>query len=224
MAWTYCHLIIFFIVIIHARFVHSAVPKPYFGWIDFICYTNFKDQVNAIQVMPGIQDMRTFDVLCKCDTIVLSLVGSRIKKLQNNCMVIINCRSYGWRFSTHISYQFQNELDDVVRMWNSHRIRPARNQASPNGRPFMLFSCRAAHGTRLHPWSTFAKNKNNCAGKSVLNEDRLHATKLCTKPVCCWWLKTNYVSHRTWLMPYIFTGFFGQKYLRIFDGIRCQWW
>ena len=127
--------------------------------------------------------------------------GFKNKNAPNNCMVIINCRSYGWRSSTHIPYQFQNELDDVVRMWNSHRIRPARNQASPNGRPFMLYSCPAARGTRQHPWSTFAKNKNNCAGKSVLQEDRLHATKLCTKPVCCWWLITNCVSHRTRLMP-----------------------
>ncbi|XP_077862696.1 uncharacterized protein LOC144344733 [Saccoglossus kowalevskii] len=34
----------------------------------------------------------------------------------------------------------QAELDEVARIWNSHRIRSSRNQTAPSGRPLMMYS------------------------------------------------------------------------------------
>lgn len=43
---------------------------------------------------------------------------------------------------------FQNELDEVRRLWNSHRIRPVRNKTSPSGRPIMMYTCPELYGSQ----------------------------------------------------------------------------
>ncbi|XP_041364959.1 uncharacterized protein LOC121380210 [Gigantopelta aegis] len=34
----------------------------------------------------------------------------------------------------------QNDLDRIVTVWNSHRIRPSKNENVPHGRPMVLYS------------------------------------------------------------------------------------
>lgn len=58
---------------------------------------------------------------------------------------------------------FQAELDKVVELWNSHRIRPSKNRNVPSGRPVVMYTC----GERLYGV-----------------ENRLHRTPLHTIHVC----------------------------------------
>ena len=46
-----------------------------------------------------------------------------------------------WDYVQYFSVRcFQSELDEVVSVWNSHRVRPYRNQLTPPGRPNVLYS------------------------------------------------------------------------------------
>ncbi|KXJ19757.1 hypothetical protein AC249_AIPGENE21524 [Exaiptasia diaphana] len=40
----------------------------------------------------------------------------------------------------------QEELDRIARHWNTHRIRPCRNQETPPGRPDVLYSLSQTRG------------------------------------------------------------------------------
>ena len=41
---------------------------------------------------------------------------------------------------TFSKFWLQDELDTVAQTWNSHRIRSTKNQRTPSGRPFVLYS------------------------------------------------------------------------------------
>ena len=41
---------------------------------------------------------------------------------------------------------FQNDLDEVTRVWNSHRIGHYRNMACPSGKPILLYHSPEAYG------------------------------------------------------------------------------
>ncbi len=41
---------------------------------------------------------------------------------------------------------FQRDLDEVVALWNCHKIRRYRNQVAPAGRPMMMYSCPELFG------------------------------------------------------------------------------
>ncbi|XP_046569551.1 uncharacterized protein LOC124277874 [Haliotis rubra] len=41
----------------------------------------------------------------------------------------------------------QTELDQVVKLWNSHHVRSSRTSTSPSGRPFMMYNCPGVYGT-----------------------------------------------------------------------------
>lgn len=44
-----------------------------------------------------------------------------------------------WDF--HICFHFLKEqLNEVIQIWNSHRIGPSRNQNVPSGRPLLMYS------------------------------------------------------------------------------------
>ena len=45
-------------------------------------------------------------------------------------------------------YMFQKELDDVARLWNTHRIRPSKNQNVPSGVPLLMYTAPSFYGTR----------------------------------------------------------------------------
>ena len=38
----------------------------------------------------------------------------------------------------------------MVRIWNSHRIRPSKNQNCPSGRPFLLYTLPSIHNTHTY--------------------------------------------------------------------------
>ncbi|GAA6098847.1 uncharacterized protein LOC125141277 [Tachysurus ichikawai] len=42
----------------------------------------------------------------------------------------------------------ERELQDVVHLWNTHRIRPSRNAVSPCGRPVMMYTLPQLFGAR----------------------------------------------------------------------------
>ena len=45
----------------------------------------------------------------------------------------------------------QSELDDVAKVWNTHRIRPTRNQRAPYGRPILMYHTPEMYETeRFH--------------------------------------------------------------------------
>ncbi|XP_069122977.1 uncharacterized protein [Argopecten irradians] len=44
----------------------------------------------------------------------------------------------------------QDGLDEVVELWNTHRIRPSRNQVSPSGRPNTMYHLPHLHGAHHH--------------------------------------------------------------------------
>ncbi|XP_039665194.1 uncharacterized protein LOC120564368 [Perca fluviatilis] len=44
----------------------------------------------------------------------------------------------------------ERELQDVVHLWNTHRIRPSRNAVSPCGRPVMMYTLPQLFGAREH--------------------------------------------------------------------------
>ena len=44
----------------------------------------------------------------------------------------------------------QDEINEVVEIWNTHRIRPYRNQASPSGRPTIMYNFPHLHRAQNH--------------------------------------------------------------------------
>ncbi|CAB1430415.1 unnamed protein product [Pleuronectes platessa] len=42
----------------------------------------------------------------------------------------------------------ERELQDVVHLWNTHRIRSSRNTVSPGGRPVMMYTIPQLFGAR----------------------------------------------------------------------------
>ncbi|GAA6092351.1 uncharacterized protein LOC107714737, partial [Tachysurus ichikawai] len=44
----------------------------------------------------------------------------------------------------------ERELQDVVHLWHTHRIRPSRNAVSPCGRPVMMYTLPQLFGAREH--------------------------------------------------------------------------
>ena len=44
----------------------------------------------------------------------------------------------------------QDNLDEVVMLWNTHRIRPYRNRLNPSGRPTLIYNLPHLHGAQNH--------------------------------------------------------------------------
>ncbi|XP_062600142.1 uncharacterized protein LOC134261754 [Saccostrea cucullata] len=44
----------------------------------------------------------------------------------------------------------QDEINEVVEIWNTHRIRPYRNQISPSGRPNIMYNLPHLYGAQSH--------------------------------------------------------------------------
>jgi len=71
----------------------------------------------------------------------------------------------------------QEDLDQIVETWNSHRIRYTKNQRSPHGRPFVMYSSPEIYGTRssLYPVNNTKLNlcEEECLKKSTIpcNDD-----------------------------------------------------
>ncbi|OWF51202.1 uncharacterized protein LOC110449483 [Mizuhopecten yessoensis] len=42
----------------------------------------------------------------------------------------------------------QGDLDDMIRVWNAHNIRPTKNQNSPHGRPIVMYMLPSSYDTR----------------------------------------------------------------------------
>nr|XP_022287723.1 uncharacterized protein LOC111100295 [Crassostrea virginica] len=42
----------------------------------------------------------------------------------------------------------QDELEDIVELWNTHRIRPYRNRVTPSGRPTIMYDIPYLYGAR----------------------------------------------------------------------------
>ncbi|XP_048588204.1 uncharacterized protein LOC116615414 isoform X1 [Nematostella vectensis] len=64
----------------------------------------------------------------------------------------------------------QDELDKVVKHWNTHRIRPYHNQETPPGRPDVLYNLPSLQGTQDY---------KSCID---LDDATFLAEKLCKKP------------------------------------------
>ena len=43
---------------------------------------------------------------------------------------------------------FQGDIDEIVGVWNHHKIRPMRYGGTPHGRPEILYNCPENYGTR----------------------------------------------------------------------------
>lgn len=48
------------------------------------------------------------------------------------CTTCLSCKCI-------IRFIFQEGLDDVVKLWNSHRIRPSKHTTAPHGRPMIMY-------------------------------------------------------------------------------------
>lgn len=44
----------------------------------------------------------------------------------------------------------QEQLDEVVRIWNAHTIGPSRNENVPSGRPLVMYSVPELYGREDH--------------------------------------------------------------------------
>lgn len=66
----------------------------------------------------------------------------------------------------------QEDLNQVVTTWNNHRIRYAKNQRCPHGRPFVMYYSPEIYGTRsfLCPINETKLNlcENYCVRKSPI--------------------------------------------------------
>ncbi|KAJ8303346.1 hypothetical protein KUTeg_019742 [Tegillarca granosa] len=94
------------------------------------------------------------------------------KPLEKNCFVW-HCRSY----AEHIlPYNLWNDLDHVVSLWDTHRIRRTRHQTVPSGRPNTMYHLPEAYGTHhyLCPVSSeeIQECQRYCPPKSMLPCDR----------------------------------------------------
>lgn len=76
----------------------------------------------------------------------------------------------------------QKDIDNVVITWNSHRIRPSRNQRVPSGRPIVLYTLPHLENTHdyMQPLDADVLDvlSDNCNTFSPLVCDE-HVFKLC---------------------------------------------
>lgn len=49
---------------------------------------------------------------------------------------------------TSFLYMFQKEIYEVARLWNTHRIRPSKNQNVPSGVPLLMYTAPSLYATR----------------------------------------------------------------------------
>ncbi|XP_078314648.1 uncharacterized protein LOC144619723 [Crassostrea virginica] len=56
----------------------------------------------------------------------------------------------------------QDEIDAIVEIWNTHRIRPYRNRITPSGRPTIMYSIPCLYGARSHLCEVTEEQINVC--------------------------------------------------------------
>lgn len=59
-------------------------------------------------------------------------------------------------------FLFQNDLDHVVHLWNTHRIRRTRHQTAPSGKPFTLYYLPEAYGGHHHVCPVSSEQIDGC--------------------------------------------------------------
>ncbi|KAL3879648.1 hypothetical protein ACJMK2_031935 [Sinanodonta woodiana] len=65
----------------------------------------------------------------------------------------------------------QNDIDSMVQVWNVHRIRPTKNQNSPNGRPFVMYKLPMIYGTRSYLQSVDEDKIEICRAECVFRDE-----------------------------------------------------
>ena len=65
---------------------------------------------------------------------------------------------------------FQDQLDEVVRVWNIHRIRKSANQNVPCGRPVVLYSMPELYNRTSHLVPCVPQEIDACRGACVFRE------------------------------------------------------
>ena len=83
-----------------------------------------------------------------------------------------------------INIYLQSELNIIAQTWNGHRIRKAKNQRTPNGRPLVLYNFPELCGTEDFLWEVEEIKvdlcKEQCIEKSEVpcNEELLELCHL----------------------------------------------
>ncbi len=87
----------------------------------------------------------------------------------------------------------QEELDEVARVWNAHRIRPSANERVPSGRPLIMYTLPQVYNTRDYSQPVEADAVDVCASectfRSVSCDEDMHE------------LFQIYMASHGWTMP-----------------------
>jgi len=89
----------------------------------------------------------------------------------------------------------QQELDDVSDVWNSHRIRPSRNDAVPAGRPLVMYSLPSVYGARDYIQPVDPETVRLCREECSF----ISADVSCDADVHA--LCSLYMTRHNWVMP-----------------------
>ncbi len=65
-------------------------------------------------------------------------------------------------------FELQRDLDQMAEQWNTHNIRPTKNQNVPNGRPMLMYSLPELFGAVNHLCNVDGDQIEICEGESCM--------------------------------------------------------
>jgi len=67
-------------------------------------------------------------------------------------------------------YVVQENLNDVILSWNSHRIRPSTNERVPHGRPMVLYNMPALYGVEDYKHHVDSRQIDVCNRECIFRQ------------------------------------------------------
>lgn len=91
----------------------------------------------------------------------------------------------------------QDELDDTVRVWDAHTIRPSRNPNVPSGQPNVMYSLPELYIVKGLPCTSKKMTSLSCARMSASFDVPYHVMKMFMNCVILLWLKVILIFQQT---------------------------
>lgn len=70
------------------------------------------------------------------------------------------------------SLSLQKDINETITVWNTHCIRPTKNQNVPSGRPCIMYTMPVVYGVQDYSVEVDADAVSVCKDECLLNQDR----------------------------------------------------
>ena len=143
-------------------------------------------------MIPFARLNRVFCYFCFFICLSLSHLILTVRSKVRASFWTVDVHSYVYLINVNLT--LQADLDNTMTTWNTHRIRPTKNQNCPHGRPMVMYMLPASYGTRRYLFEVEQVKIDVCKTECIFREERF-----CDEDILE--LCLIYMEENNWTLP-----------------------